>query len=523
MGTAAVLVIAILIYVVIKAILTAEDSTSQSQTTECPEVSQQIQSESDSKCKEIDIESLPYIPLPRAPHRWEEKERPKLTYVKITDSLFEIHESESWRLLSTKKIPMKERPDTAFRRLHPINSGLLLIDDLGNSEKSGSNPAAGLRYDRHGDRVADFAFRDDVYRIGINALGGNMVAMSRETVVHAYDDCFNPILRTDLRNFSEIIAAKRRFGIQESELKNCIRTVAVAHDSSRFLFTIIDEAWCADKNGKILWGAKMPVKDGWRKISEPSSKFGTSAEVTEALKYMGLSLPYTDKQFKQRYRELLRKMHPDFNPDNPSAGEQVRKLIGAYELLTGIKPESIYTIPEEKYVKDISRETVEVDGAEIEFLISMDLGPQSAADWIYASNFAGNSRDVFIAGYSGKIVQLNERGEAMRIYDIGAVPRRIIDTGDYLYFLTDTRLYILKEDSLVSVIDTFEKGELVMAQTGFGLLQEYSFQWFSEDGKNHGSVSTKHPIRRVYYTPEGMLVETRQHRATISGVNTWWE
>jgi hypothetical protein len=111
----------------------------------------------------------------------------------------------------------------------------------------------------------------------------------------------------------------------------------------------------------------------------------------------------------------------------------------------------------------------------------------------------------------------------VRAYDIGAVPRRIIDTGDYLYFLTDTRLYTLRGDSLVALIDTFESGDLIVAQTGFGLLEKKRFQWFHEDGSSLGAIVTKNPIRRVYYTPQGMVVETRQRRAIIGGVTTWWE
>ena len=103
------------------------------------------------------------------------------------------------------------------------------------------------------------------------------------------------------------------------------------------------------------------------------------------------------------------------------------------------------------------------------------------------------------------------------------LPRRIIDTGDYLYFLTDTRLYTLRDDSLVALIDTSKGGDLLVAQTGFGILQKKHFQWFREDGAHLGTVATKNPIRRVYYTPQGMIVETRQRRAIVGGVTTWWE
>lgn len=110
----------------------------------------------------------------------------------------------------------------------------------------------------------------------------------------------------------------------------------------------------------------------------------------------------------------------------------------------------------------------------------------------------------------------------IRTYDIGSVPRRIVDTGDYLYILTDTRLYVLRDDSLHTIIDVFDGGDLIVAQTGFGLLEKKRFRWFCEEGAYLGSIVTKDPIRRVYAAPGGITVETRTRRAFVRGVPGWW-
>jgi hypothetical protein len=115
------------------------------------------------------------------------------------------------------------------------------------------------------------------------------------------------------------------------------------------------------------------------------------------------------------------------------------------------------------------------------------------------------------------VVLIDESGRGARVYDIGSVPRRIVDTGDYLYLLTDTRLYVLHDDALHALVDTFDGGDLIMAQTGFGLLEKKRLRWFSEDGRYLGSVVSNEPIRRVYSTGEGMAVETRQRRAVVQG------
>ena len=174
-------------------------------------------------------------------------------------------------------------------------------------------------------------------------------------------------------------------------------------------------------------------------------------------------------------------------------------------------------------MKEFREQEFTIGDTKFTITMGMQLSEVQAADWIYAASFSGRTQDVFLAGYSGKIVQVNGEGQPIRAYDIGAVPRQIIDTGDYLYLLTDTRLYTLRDDSLVGLMDTTESGELFVAQTGFGLLQKKCFQWFREDGTHLGTIATKNPIRRIYYTPQGMVVETRQRRAIIGGVTTWWE
>ena len=103
------------------------------------------------------------------------------------------------------------------------------------------------------------------------------------------------------------------------------------------------------------------------------------------------------------------------------------------------------------------------------------------------------------------------------------MPQGIIDTGEYVYILTGTRLYVLRADSLHALIDTLDSGNLVIAKSGFGLLEKKRFRWFDKEGGLLGSILSKDPIRRVYCAAEGLVVETRQRRAVVSGAQAWWE
>ena len=297
----------------------------------------------------------------------------------------------------------------------------------------------------------------------------------------------------------------------------------MAYDNSRYLVTGVGEAWCVDMKGRGLWALKLPMKEGWSRVTEPSNTFGTSTDIMCALEAMNLTLPYTVEDLKQRYRKLAKQWHPDLNQGKPNAEEQMKAVNSAAELLTGIDPRALPRYANAKFMKEFSQQEFTAGNTEFTITIGMQGDERVAADWIYAASFSGRTHDVFLAGYSGKIVQVNGEGQPVRAYDIGAVPCQIIETGDYLYLLTYTRLYTLRGDSLVALMDTPESGELLVAQTGFGFLQRKRFQWFREDGTHLGTIATKNPIRRIYYTPQGMVVETRQRRAIISGVTSWWE
>lgn len=476
------------------------------------------------RMREIDVARISYVPLPRSPLRWEEVQvRGEAAEVPEPADHFEVRDANGWGVETIEKIPPVEKPDTAFRQLHPLHSGLLMVDDLGKAEGLGRIPAAVLHYGRSGELLAKKPLLHDIYRIEVNPMGRGLIAMSKDCVVHIYDDALECILETTLADAPEIRAVRKRFDIPDDQLKNHIRCVALSRDGSRYIFTVVDEAWCVGTDGRGLWGVKLPIKDGWTRIAEPGETFGTSGEIKQALSLMGMSYPFTPEDMKKRYRQLAKEWHPDLNPGDPTATERMKALTAAMQLLTGIRENALPAYTEVQYARDMTRSEIDAGGMKFTMTASYAVGEIHAADWIYAASFAGRSGAVFLAGYSGRVVVVTESGEPIRAYDIGSVPRRIVDTGDYLYILTDTRLYLLRDETLHTIIDTFDSGDLIVAQTGFGLLEKKRFRWFREDGTYFGSIVTKDPIRRVYAAPGGIMVETRTRRAFVRGAPEWWE
>ena len=314
-----------------------------------------------ARLRELDLKSLPYVPLPRAPLRWKVRSGGGRNAPETEDA-FEVRDAR-WRLTAVEKLPTAERPDPAFRRQYPVDSGLLMIDDLGKAKGFGPIQAAALRYDRDGRLAAKAGFSRGLYRLGVHPLGRGLVAMSPDCVLHAYDEDLQPVFETALTRAPEIQTLCRRFDICKERLKNHIRCVALSRDHQRYLFTAIDQAWCVDLRNQRIWGIKLPMQEDWKRIASPSERFGTSSEIGSALALMNLSLPLTPEQVKRRYRELALLWHPDHNHGHPQAQEKMKTLNAAVELLTGVDLSILGGSGGATFVRDQDRRELDQGGS----------------------------------------------------------------------------------------------------------------------------------------------------------------
>lgn len=478
--------------------------------------------------KVLDLDDVPFVSLPKAPEQWQEREAEAARAEdEGAEELFEIFGDAGWKLSSPAKVPMDERPDPAFRLHFSARSGTFLLDDLGNAQAYPGAAAAALSCGRSGRQIAERALSWDVYRRQVNPLGRGFIAVSSDQVLHCYDEELNTLVALPLAETPELRAAKSRLEIGDHEMHRHIRTAALRPDSQAYLFSVVDEAFAIDVDARPLWAVRMPQQEGWERVGTMTSQTGTRADVEEALNLLSLSYPFEADDVKRRYRELAKRWHPDKNPGREQeSAEQFRRVVDAAELLSGLDMSSFAGPAERTIYKKVlgGPERFEIEGTgitvSVEILTHGD--ERSVADWIYAASF-GASGGAFLAGYSGKVVEIDGTGAPVRLFDTGTVPRRIADTGDYLYFLTDTRLYVIRDRHLVNIVDVFGKGELVVGETGFGLLNRKAFRWYTEEGSFVGGVRTKHPLRRIYPAGDVWNVETRQHRAEVRGVPTWLE
>ena len=399
---------------------------------------------------ELDWKSLPCIELPR-PSFYSDESRRKQK-LPVPNEVFEV-QADGWRLKSIEKLPPALRPDRAFRRFHPIASGLLMLDDLGNAQGFGDSAAAILRYDRAGRLVTQAGFAHRLYRLGLHPLGCDFIAMSAECVVYVYDDDLRLLWRNTLVDTPQIQTFRSRFAIFDECLKNHVRCVALARDRSRYLFSAVDEVWCMDLQGEVMWGLKLPLRDGGPGFEMVA---GETAEVRCALALLELAPPVTPLQIKTRYRELAMRWHPDRN-DSAHAHQQMTALNAAVELLNGIDTQTLSGEGGTSCGDDAGTE-FNYRGTRFTF----GFGEQIYADWIYAADFAAYSNAVYLGSYSGRVVMIDSEGEARQVYNVGVPVGRIIEMGEFLYILTDPALYVLRHGSLEKMIDLRDGGELVM-------------------------------------------------------------
>jgi hypothetical protein len=474
------------------------------------------------------LEDVPFIPLPRAPLGREERDAGNRREVESeAKELFELVGQPDWEMSDAAKLSPNDRPDPAFRLHFSAQSGTFLVDDRGRAKSHRGAPAAVLSFDASGGLLAERPLAWGLYRLQVNPMGRGLIGVSSDQVLHCYDENLNCLDAFPLTETPELTAARARLGITEREMHTHIRTAALRPDGGAYLFSVVDEAFAFDMQGQPQWGVRMPHQEGWSKVGTMTQRSGTSDEIEQAMATLGLFYPVTADEIKRQYRELAKQWHPD---KNPGREEQVasgfRKVASAAELLSGLDLSEI-SAPGERtiYEKPIGEAyETSIGDSGVTLSVSMSIGgdERSVADWIYATSFNALG-GAFLAGYSGKIVETDAAGRPLRLFDTGSVPRRIADTGDYLYFLTDTRLYVIRGTTLCRVVDVFDKGELVVGQTGFGLFGGKAFRWYTEDGNFVGGICSRHPLRRIYPTGQGWNVETRQHRTLLSGVPSWLE
>jgi len=433
--------------------------------------------------------------------------------------LFSLSADAPWTLDGERKLDKGERPDPAFEVAAVDHAGTWLLLRATVTMAKPDATAALRRMDRSGHLIAKRRLDHDVYRVGKGSAGSSLAIMDSNGVLHLYDADARLLMETDLARDPRVVDHFRTIETDYwGEFKSQVRAVDVAPGDEKYLFTLADEAWCCRRDGHALWGVMMPLNEGWESVVGRSERFGVGIEVEDALRLFDLSLPVSPDDIRQKWKALALARHPDLNPDDPDATEKMKQVNAAFEILTGVDSDTLSFDSSDvtHFERSAPDHVIDVGGG-MRLEITMSMGvPQ---DWVYTASFAANDGGAYVATYSGKVILLSGQGEAQIVYDLGICPDEILDIGRYTYFLTATRLYVVEDRvRLAAFLDVYQQGRLVVSTDGFGLLTDKALQWFTLDGKNLGSITTRDPIRAIYATDAGATIQTRRHQVEVSGL-----
>ncbi len=431
--------------------------------------------------------------------------------------LFTVSKDTGWSVVGERELQGDERPNPAFEVSGVDGLGTWLLDRSGSSAGQPDVKSVLRRLDGLGRIVGEKYLNHDTYRIGAGSVGSGIAIMDSNGSLHIYGAALDVVADTDLRGDSRVMDHFRTIGTNYwGEFKSQVRAVDVDPEGDRYLFTLADEAWCSTMSGHTIWGISMPPKEGWERVVRRTESFGVGHEVEEALRFFELSLPVSPKEIKRKYRVLAMAHHPDRNPGNLDAEEKMKTVNRAFQVLTGVDPDTLGF--EESDVTYFARTgpdyVVDLEGFRLE--VTMTGGtPQ---DWVYTASFAAADGCVFMATYSGKVILLSREGQPLVVYDLGSCPSEIVDVGRYTYFLTSTRLYVVEDKMKLSAfLDVFQQVKLLVSESGFGLLASKKLQWFTPSGTKIGDLLTRDPIRTVHRIKGGSIVKTRRHQAEVQG------
>ena len=430
--------------------------------------------------------------------------------------LFKVLDGEGWVVSGERKLQVHERPNPAFDVVAADGSGTWLLDRSGSSVSQPEVNSVLRRLDRLGRFVGEKHLNHDFYRTGAGSVKSSIAIMDSSGRLRIYDAALNEVTETNLQDPRVADHFRTVDTNYWGEFKSQVRAADVASEGDRYLFTLADEPWCCTISGRTIWGVVMPLKEGWERVVSRTERFGVGREVEEALRLFDLLLPVSPAEIRRKYRVLAMAYHPDLNASISGAEEKMKQLNRAFEVLTGVDPNTLGFEESDVtfFARTASDHIVDQDGFRLE--ITMPSGtPQ---DWVYVASFAAADDCAFVATYFGKVIPLSGEGQLLVLYDIGICPTEIVEVSRYTYFLKSTRLYVVEDRTKISAfLNVFQQGRFLASQTGFGLLTSKKLQWFTVLGTKVGELLARDPIRTVHYIKGGAIVQTRQHQVEVRG------
>jgi curved DNA-binding protein CbpA len=376
----------------------------------------------------------------------------------------------------------------SWKFVEKIKSGTIYIKPIYDKDKSIFDKSAVYLRDNAGKISRDFIINQAVTRLKACAELDMFVISSNEMIYLLYSIQEGCIKSLDLRPYSKD--------------KNHIRCVDFSSDRNYFLFTHIDKAYLMDSAFNIISIFSCPLKTGWEKGISPINTGAESRQSKEHSKYLsilGLDTFPSNEEIKTSFRNMLKKYHPDINPD-PSSSAKTIEIITAYEKLTGEEAKNAFENPDYYYTL-LNKVRIQFPQLSISVTIESRLiGP--GEDWIYATHVTAYAERIYLGCYSGIAYCISKSGEVKKSYRCLDPIRSIHERGNYVYFETDFFLLIIKDDKYLAHIRVPKEAELKWYAEGFMLINEKEIQLYTNEGSDIGKINFTNKINDIYWTDD---------------------
>lgn len=399
---------------------------------------------------------------------------------------------KGWRVLESRPVPKEAQWPAAFKYSARWSGGSVHWNAprQPDAERPAGLIFCSLKGERHTHKELPFG----IIRCAPLLRSGHLAIFSHRSTLHVFDPAGAPVFETDQASAPETKAQARRLKIQPSELHRFHRCFTLHPQLQSYLITIADEAWCIRMDGTVLWGVRLPLLK--RDDFILSFDEGSEDDVLHSLEVLGLSYPFTPEEAKRRYRQLARQWHPDVN-STAEATVKMQQINQAMQLVAGLE------------------ETGQPPFKEIEDASMLD------PDWVYAAAFSQDGERVFIATTSGKILELDEKGRSLRVFDVGANVFQLAHDEGRLFIRTATRLYIVRDGALEALADTGQTDEVLPLRDGCVLLGRHQLRQLDAQGRLLGSIDSREMILNAWHDGTTLHVETQRQHLAVTGASPW--
>ena len=507
--------------------------------------------------RSVELSSLPRIALPQALAKWELVEKDRLPEVgHLPRASFEVRDAV-WRSPSVERLPPALRPDPAIRRFFPSHSGVVMTTEKRHWTSVRNDEASTLHYDHDGRITARRTLPHGLFRTYCPPFGSAVIGVSRNGILHAFDENLRTIFKTPLPEMPEIAAWRETLPEEMRDSGGFTDRIAISADAGRYLFAANGMVHCVDRSGDAIWSRGFPDAR-WFPAAEYYGVGRDQPDLGPPPRAVSGQPGASRTIWPSETRRTICGWHPpddspaDMDPDD-LAEKRARWLMAQHfgmpeavsdEYVTFLAAlpvdlsgdESGTPPPSEgtwrpRFIRELSRRK-EVSPYGIGEIRDVEATDSLPMVYVHEVAFSSSGVTAFVATSEGAVWALDEAGDAVRAYVgiggtlgpywfTGQQTRRMVHHGDYLYLMTEAQLFVLARDELQVVLDVLPWEEMYHTPNGFGLLSERRVRWYGRDGTYLGAILAKHPIRRLYRAGTDTVVETRTERAVFSDIPVW--